>query len=125
MRAKSVGMSSNHLVLGDLFWGSTRSDCITGPFDIIGSESWQFLGLFGTCGGWHERQRGPASSGVNLGKCRKGRGCPLLLGRPWNDGGRRHGGVLCPTPASPILTSWGSISAALTGVTVNLHQEKI
>ena len=58
MRAKRVGMSSNHSVLWGLFWGSTRSDCIIGPFDIIGSGSWQFLGLFGTCGGWLMRDRG-------------------------------------------------------------------
>lgn len=43
MKTECVGISSNHLVLWGLFWGSTGSDCIIDPFDIIGSGSWQFL----------------------------------------------------------------------------------
>lgn len=54
---------------------NARANCIIGLFDIIRSGSWQILCLLGTCGSWHERERGSVSPGMNL-KSGKGGAVP-------------------------------------------------
>ena len=62
-------------------------------------------------------KEGPSIIWNESGQVQERGALPLLLGRPWNDG-KRHAGILGPKAAPPVLTSWGSTSAALEGLIV-------